>query len=388
MYCTSCGATLPVGATSCPSCSTPTPYNIRTPLPDDPDAAKVSSHNYNPYAGSVLSPPGSPSYGTPQQNVSSINLAAGVSQATAPGSAAYQAAQPLPYPHPPVQGRPPGGRSAIGFMTILLIIITLLVMASGLGLIYYSAVYHPAQIHAQATATAQVLQTAQAQATALANTQATGTAQANATAQAVATAQVVATATALQNIYNQATSGPPAFSDPMNGSNTGNWQIGDGSQGGGCHFVGGAYHVTVTVKNYYFACFAQNTNFTNFAFQVKMTIVKGDEGGIIFRGNDSNSKFYSFGASRDGLFSLLVTRSNTSNKPLILGPNAAIKANAGQANLLTVVARGSNIYLYINKQYVDSVHDTTYNAGEIGVYASDNKNPTDVAFNNVQVWKF
>jgi hypothetical protein len=264
-------------------------------------------------------------------------------------------------------------------------------MASGLGLIFYSAVYHPAQIRAQATATAQVLQTVRAQATALANTQATGTTQANAnataTAQAVATAQVAATATALQNIYNQATSGPPAFSDPMNGSNTGNWQTGDGSQGGGCHFAGGAYHVTEPVKNYYFVCFAQNSYFTNFAFQVEMTIVKGDEGGIIFRGNNASSKFYTFGASHDGLFSFGVTSSNSSNKPLIFGPNAAIKTNAGQANLLTVIARGSNIYLYINKQYVDSVHDTTYNAGALGVYASDNKNPTDVAFNSAQVWK-
>lgn len=255
-------------------------------------------------------------------------------------------------------------------------------MASGVGLIYYSAVYHPGQIHAQATATAQVLQTAQAQAT--------GTAQANATAttQAVATGQVVATATTLQNIYKQATSGPPGFSDLTNGSNSGNWQIGNGSLGGGCHFVGEVYQVTEPSKNYYFACFAQNTYFTNFALQVEMTIIKGDEGGIIFRGNNSSSKFYSFGVSRDGLFSLLVTRSNTSNTPLILGPNAAIKTKLGQANLLTVIARGSNIYLYVNKQYVDSVHDTTYNAGEIGVYASDNKNPTDVAFNNVQVWKF
>jgi hypothetical protein len=255
-------------------------------------------------------------------------------------------------------------------------------MASGLGLIYYSVVYRPGQIHAQATATAQVLQTAQAQATGVAQANAT------ATAQAVATAQVVATATARQNIYNQAISGPPGFSDPMNGSNIGNWQIGDGSLGGGCHFGGGVYQVTEPVKNYYFACFAQNTYFTNFAFQVEMTIVKGDEGGIIFRGNDSSSKFYTFGVSSDGLFSLLVTRSTTSNKPLILGPNAAIKTKPGQVNLLTVIARGSNIYLYINKQYVDSVHDTTYSAGEIGVYASDSTNPTDVAFNNVQVWKF
>src|SRR5947209_11894131 len=99
-------------------------------------------------------------------------------------------------------------------MTILLIGLALLIMASGFGLIYYSAVYHPAQLHAQATGTAQTMQTAEARATALANAQATGTAvaiaNATATAQAQATAEVVATATALQNIYNSATSRTPA----------------------------------------------------------------------------------------------------------------------------------------------------------------------------------
>src|SRR5712692_5717212 len=97
----------------------------------------------------------------------------------------------------------------------LLVTLALLVMFSGIGLIYYSTVLRPAQLHAQATGTAQTLLTVQARGTALANAQATGTAQAfanaTATAQAQVTAQAQATVTALQDIYTTATSGRPAL---------------------------------------------------------------------------------------------------------------------------------------------------------------------------------
>jgi hypothetical protein len=388
MHCSFCGAALPVGAAACPACSTPTPYNVPSPAVADPDAPTISSSSATPYMASAPAYP----YGTPQQSFSATTPPP--PYVTGPDFPAYPGVQPSPYPMPstpPGQGRPPQGRRSLGFTTILLIIIVLLIMASGAGLILYSAVLHPAQLHAQATATGQVIATTQAQATALANTQATGTALANAnataTAQAVATAQVVATATALQNIYNQATSGSPDFSDPMNGSNVGNWDLGSANLGGGCGFSGGAYHVTEPNKNYYLPCLAQNTYFSNFAFQAKVKIIKGDEGGIIFRGNSASYQFYKFGITPDGLFILEIIRSNSSSKPLIFGPSSAIKTQPGPANLLTVIARGNRIYLYINKQYVDSVRDNSYSAGVIGVYASDSTHPADVAFSNVQVWK-
>jgi len=291
---------------------------------------------------------------------------------------------------PPGQGKPPQGRRSLGFTTILLIVVLLLVLMSGLSLILYSGAIHPAQLHAQATATAQVVATTQAQATTLANTQATGTAIANAnataTAQAVATAQVVATATALQNIYTQATSRAPDFSDPMNGSNIGNWEIGNDGQES-CSFRGGAFHVTETQNNISFICFAQNTYYSNFALQAKVKIIKGDEGGIAFRGSIGNSRLYTFGVTSQGEFELVVFRGNGPGKPLLVGPGTAINTQPGQTNLLTVVARGSRFYLYINKQYVDSVRDSTFSAGAIGVFAGTGKHSTEAAFSNVQVWK-
>ncbi len=389
MHCSFCGAALPVGVAACPACSTPTPYNVSAPAVNDPDAPTTLSSSSMPYNASAPTYP----YRTPQQYFPATNPPVDTPYGTGPNSPTYPGAQPSPYPMPstpPVQGRPPQGRRSLGFTTILLIVIVLLVMTSGVGLILYSAVLHPAQLHAQATATAQVIATTQAQATALVNAQATGTALANtnatATAQAVATAQVVATATALQNIYNQATSGSPDFSDPMTGSNAGNWEIGSNGQES-CSFRRGAFHVVETRKNISLACLARNTYFSNFAIQVKVTIIKGDEGGIVFRGSIANSRLYTFGITPAGEFELVVFKGSGPGKPLLVGPGTTIKTQPGQANLLTVVARGNRFYLYINKQYVDSVRDSTFSAGAIGVFAANGKHSTEAAFSNVQVWK-
>jgi len=271
-------------------------------------------------------------------------------------------------------------------MTILLIILALLVMASGIGLIYYSAVFHPSQLQAMATTT---VQTAEAQTRETANAQVTGTAQAyanaTATAQTVATSQAVATTTALQNIYRLATSGTPFLNDPLNSTNNSHWDVGDASLGGSCGFKAGAYHVIEPNKNYYLTCMAESTDFSNFAFQVQMTIIQGDEGGLIFRA--TGARLYTFGINREGLYSFIVSKNNNPGKPLVFGPNPAIKTGMDQPNLLTVIARDSIIYLYINKQYVDTVKDATYKSGQIGFYAAYSKHYTDVAFNNAQIWQ-
>ncbi len=59
--------------------------------------------------------------------------------------------------------------------------------------------------------------------------------------------------------------------------------------------------------------------------------------------------------------------------------------NLNQTNLLIVIARGSYICLYVNKQYAASVTDNTSTSGQIGVFGADNANPTDVAFSHRQI---
>lgn len=275
-------------------------------------------------------------------------------------------------------------------MTILLIALAAVLLLGGGGLIYYSTIFRPAQLHMQATATVQTFLTVQTQNTATAQAHATGTAQAyanaTATAQAQATAQAVATATALQNIYNTATGGTPVLNDPLSRNDIYNWDEFNNADGSGCVFTGGALHSKIPQKNFYLPCFAENSNFSNFAFQVEVKLIKGDYGGVLFRADNPNSRFYLFYIGRDGYYSLSTSQKDTRTKTVLYGFSPLIKTDLNQTNLLTVIARGSTIYLYINKQFVDSVKDSTYKSGQIGVFAGAVTNPTEVAFKNAKVW--
>ena len=72
---------------------------------------------------------------------------------------------------------------------------------------------------------------------------------------------------------------------------------------------------------------------------------------------------------------------------MAFGRSSAIKTGLNQLNLISVMLRGDEIDLFINKQLVTSLHDQTYPAGAIGLFADNTMNiSTDTAFSNVQVW--
>ena len=289
------------------------------------------------------------------------------------------------FPKKPSQGKQPSrGKTAF------LLLLALLMMLSGFGLIYYSTVVRPVQLQVNATQTVQGILTSYVRATRLTNAHATSTASAInntlATAQAQATSAAVATVTVYRNIYTQATSGTPVLDDALSTNTSSNWDEYSDGNGGGCQFSGGALHATILQKNYFVACFAQATNFTNFAFQTRMTILKGDEGGLIFRSNNANANFYYFRIGHDGYYALFLSKGNTLNTTLAEDTSAAIKTAPGQTNLITVIARGSNLYFFVNKQFVASVSDSTFTHGAIGIVAGDHTHPTEVAFTNAEVW--
>src|SRR5581483_12386158 len=99
--------------------------------------------------------------------------------------------------------------------------------------------------------------------------------------------------------------------------------------------------------------------FSDFAYQAQLTITRGDGGGLAFRLNSScgNSAYYAFGFDREGVYGLLVAP-----KPfylMLLHSSPAIATGLNRPNLLTVIARGKSIFLYINRHYVGSVTDAT-----------------------------
>lgn len=293
--------------------------------------------------------------------------------------------QPSSTPTGP-QGQKKARRLSIG---ILILLIAVVVLIAGSGLIYYTAVYRPNQLHAQATATAV------AQVTGTAHANATSTAQTiNATSTAVAqvTAQAQATQTALQSIYTQATSGNPNLNDPLSAQDSFGWDEINYTPSGDCAFNGGAYHSSSPAA-YFVICYAENSNFSNFAYQVQLTITKGHFGGIAFHGNSANFTAYLFRIGTDGSYLLekiAQSGNQTNHTTLTSGTSPVITTGNNQPNLVAVVVQGNKIYLYVNKQYVDSASDSTYQSGQIGVYSEGDTaggSGSEAVFSHLQVWK-
>ncbi len=263
---------------------------------------------------------------------------------------------PLVPPGPPAPKRPrrfSGGRAALLLAFIVLLL-------GGSGLIYYAIVYQPQRLHDQATATA-----------------ATSTAVARATNQA----QIKATAAvAAENLYTN--SGTLALADPLNKNDIQyNW-----NENTNCAFISGTYHAIAPDPRYSDYCIASSSDFSNFAFEAQMTILKGDAGGVIFRVENTNpNQYYNFSIRQDGAYYLQAV--NGSGGPtLTQGSSPAIKRGLNQTNLIAVVAQGSNIALYINHQLLGNVTDSTYSHGPVGLFAVVYTQPTEVAFSNAKVW--
>jgi hypothetical protein len=276
-------------------------------------------------------------------------------------------------PPPPAQQVSSRGPRGGGGRTIPLIALAVLVILAGAGLFF---VIRTNQI---ATATAAATATAEAYTTATVTSARTATAQANATA----TASVIA-ANANPYLPGQ---GTLALSDPLSDNSKGSsWDLGSGSNGT-CAFSGQAYHASTPHTQFFVVCAANATNFSNFVFEVQMKIIKGDCGGLIFRANSTTGQLYFFGVCQDGSYDVyLYMDYNGHGKTLVGSSSPAITTGPNQLNVLAVAAHGSTLDLYVNKQKLISLSDSTYSHGQIGLLASANNHPTEVVYSNVKVW--
>jgi hypothetical protein len=266
---------------------------------------------------------------------------------------------------PPQQPRSSNGRR-IGLIALVVVILLAII-----GTAIYIPVHNNqvATDHTNATATADSVHNA------------TATAQANVTA----TAQVVATATAVASTYPF--SATTALNDPLTDNSKGiGWKT-----SGNCTFSGSAYHTINSTDNTYYTCPATKSDYSNFTYQATMQINKGSIAGITFRGDENAGKNYSFIFDKSGAYVLFLYTSSSS-KPSQLqsgdASSAGFKAGLGQSNDIGVVARGSSIDLYVNKQKVASITDSTLSHGQIGFIVYDTGNDaTDASFTNAEVWK-
>lgn len=274
---------------------------------------------------------------------------------------------------PPVPVQPQ--RRGLSGRIIALLVVLVLALIGGSILVYYAAVLHPQQLNADATATAHTTQ--------VNNLHATQTATTNA-------ANTTATVNALspQDLYTRITAGTPALNDPLTSQGSTTWsQMGGGD--GRCAFTGGALHATSNKGSA--ACAALGSTYSNFIYQVQVSVIRGDLGGIFFRTDQVSHKLYLFAISPNGFYALIYTGQNASGSASenILAASVSTTINTGlkSTNELSVLARGGEISIFINKQFITKVSDSSSKVGEIGVISGSSKNaPCEAAFNNAQLW--
>ncbi|MHB8595979.1 MAG: family 16 glycoside hydrolase [Ktedonobacteraceae bacterium] len=390
MNCTSCGAKLPPGAASCQVCGTPTPYNVTgqrgDPSQYDPTIASYGGNPPTPpypynsgnppppsYGGNpptpsspYIAPPPPTDYGAPQYGAPGTPAADPYSQ---PGNNYVQQQQPSFSP-PPAAPTPPPRKSGRGKVLVLAIIAVVVVLVAA-GIIGAVAVNNTNTQHANATATAQTF----AQ---------------HLTATSVVNQDQTATAVAVTATYPF--SNKLVLNDPLTANSNGfKWDEGISSTGGGCTFSGQSYHVSQTKSGYFNYCIASNTNFSNFTYEVEMMVAQGDAGGLIFRANTSGQSpaFYYFRLNQDGTYYLFLYVDSTATNARTLAHGTATGFNTGlnQTNLVSVVAKGSTLALYVNKQQITSVTDSTFTSGQIGLAAEYINGSTEVVYTNAKVWQ-
>ena len=156
--------------------------------------------------------------------------------------------------------------------------------------------------------------------------------------------------------------------------------------GGPSVFIDGAYHISQSKPPNSYYTLSVDQSFSNFTFEIEASIIHGDRGGIIFRCDDTGTKYYLFQVSASGYYSFYVQVDNSNFKTLASDTSPAITIGLNQTNLLAVVANRSTLDLYVNHTKVKSVTDNTYTSGYIGLDVEAETNPTEVAFKNAKLW--
>jgi hypothetical protein len=344
MNCSSCGTQIPAGATNCPTCGAAVPHyysysgtaSSEPTIPAQPYAAPQqtpsTAYGSQPYGGPPQPPP---PYGTPPPP---------------PPYYPYRPPQQIPQgpqgPPPPVRRRGSRAGLIVGLVLLVLVLVAggIFVAVSRLGRGSPSSTTSTTPTRVNATTTPAV--------------------------------------TSQGNPYTH--SGKLAFSDAL-GDNSGGHRWDE--NGKNCAFTGGTYHAIAPNASFSDYCIAQSTDFNDFVFEAQVGLIKGNAGGIIFRVTSTNptNEYYSFYIGQDGSYEL----DKADGSRLTSGTNPAINAGLGKTNVIAVAAKGSSFKLYVNHQPIDTVTDTTYSHGHIGliavVYAKGGQ-PTEVEFSNVKVW--
>mgnify|MGYP001210836097 CR=1 FL=1 len=299
--------------------------------------------------------------------------------------------------------------------TFIALLLVLLIVAGSIGFLFYTQWYssntsglqqrpggnsgHPIAGHAKTPvgqpatprstistnpSSSSLTATAAASATAVAQASATAAANATVAANATATANAQATTTAYDK---QIVIGQQVINDPLKDNSQGyQWSMTTiPGNLGGCNFINGSYHSIIRASGSS-PCFGVTRTFTNFSYEAYVSLLEGDQAGIIFRGQPNQGDFECFTISLTGHYAIQIFQNYNLSSTIAQGASSAIITKAGQLNLLAVKVMNNAITIFINKQSIITITDTNFVQSDIGMIAEDTGAPTDAVFSNVQVW--
>jgi hypothetical protein len=153
-----------------------------------------------------------------------------------------------------------------------------------------------------------------------------------------------------------------------------------------CKFSGSAYHITQAASQGFYKCVASVSDSPHFTFEVTMTILQGDCGGIIFHADFALNNYYIFSICENRDFSL-VRYTSQSPETLASGSSVAIHAGQNIDNTIAIAIDDKNFNLYVNKTNIKSVSISQASTGsQFGLVALSQGNQTEVAYVDATVW--
>ena len=121
-----------------------------------------------------------------------------------------------------------------------------------------------------------------------------------------------------------------------------------------------------------------------------MTFVKPGCGGIVFRYNEDRKEGYYFALCTDQYYGIYKYTSQSQEGTNLIGKNkfsTFINGSSGEQNVVSVVAQGGTIVLFVNGKQLEALNDTSFSEGIIGMTASTQTKPTEIAFQDAKVWQ-
>ncbi|GCE26700.1 hypothetical protein KDA_21840 [Dictyobacter alpinus] len=186
-------------------------------------------------------------------------------------------------------------------------------------------------------------------------------------------AQPRATATVANT--NTVVPGALILQDDLADNKSGRWSEAPGN----CVFAYGSYRAIKSADAPAIPCALISPLVDDAAIQVDVSLLSGNSAGMLLRLH--GDQFYKFEINSVGQYSFLRHDVNAgSNQYVTLlksTANSAIVPGSGK-NTLLVIANGADFNLYVNGIFLNKVHDTTYQSGQLA-FTTNTISATDIA---------